>query len=319
MDEETQDYTIDELVDKYFEDTESEREAVEEPTDGDPDEEEIEEGSEEESEESEEESEDGDADEEEGDEPPASAKADDESEVTVQVDGNDLTVKVKDLKRLYGQEASLTQKSQAVAAASRTLETQSLYLAKIIDTRLKSAEAKVSKYKDVDLFKASRELEPEEFDALRAAKADAESEFKLLTEEAQEFMVRATQARTELVKEQAKVSLVEIKKAIPEWDDKLYADIRTYAIGQGLDRDTVNEVIDPGAIIMMHKAMLFDAAKAKSDKVIKKVHKAPKGVVKKSENTNDYKASKANQIFKKAQSTGDIDDIVDAVLAARNN
>jgi hypothetical protein len=213
----------------------------------------------------------------------------------------------------------LTQKSQAVAAASRALETQSLYLAKIIDTRLKSAEAKVSKYKDVDLFKASRELEPEEFDALRAAKADAESEFKLLTEEAQEFMVRATQARTELVKEQAKVSLVEIKKAIPEWDDKLYADIRTYAIGQGLDRDTVNEVIDPGAIIMMHKAMLFDAAKAKSDKVIKKVHKAPKGVVKKSDNTNDYKASKANQIFKKAQATGDIDDIVDAVLAARNN
>jgi hypothetical protein len=78
-------------------------------------------------------------------------------------------------------------------------------------------------------------------------------------------------------------------------------------------------VIDPGAIIMMHKAMLFDAAKAKSDKVIKKVHKAPKGVVKKSDNTNDYKASKANQIFKKAQATGDIDDIVDAVLAARNN
>jgi hypothetical protein len=53
--------------------------------------------------------------------------------------------------------------------------------------------------------------------------------------------------------------------------------------------------------------------------VIKKVHKAPKGVVKKSDNTNDYKASKANQIFKKAQATGDIDDIVDAVLAARNN
>jgi cellobiose-specific phosphotransferase system component IIA len=315
MDEETEDYSIDELVDKYFEDTKSEREAVEKPTDSDPDEEDVEEGSEEDSEESE----DGDADGEEGDEPPASTKADDESEVTVQVDGKDLTVKVKDLKRLYGQEASLTQKSQAVAAASRTLETQSLYLAKIIDTRLKSAEAKVAKYKDVDLFKASRELEPEEFDALRAAKADAESEFKLLTEEAQEFMVRATQARTELVKEQAKVSLVEIKKAIPEWNDKLYSDIRLYAIGQGLDRDTVNEVIDPGAIIMMHKAMLFDAAKAKSDKVIKKVHKAPKGVVKKSDNTNDYKASKANQIFKKAQATGDIDDIVDAVLAARNN
>jgi cellobiose-specific phosphotransferase system component IIA len=315
MAEETEDYSIDELVDKYFEDTKSEREAVKEPTDGDPDEEDVEEGSEEESEESE----DGDADEEEGDEPPASTKADDESEVTVQVDGKDLTVKVKDLKRLYGQEASLTQKSQAVAAASRALETQSLYLAKIIDTRLKSAEAKVAKYKDVDLFKASRELEPEEFDALRAAKADAESEFKLLTEEAQEFMVRATQARTELVKEQAKVSLVEIKKAIPEWNDKLYSDIRLYAIGQGLDRDTVNEVIDPGAIIMMHKAMLFDAAKAKSDNVIKKVHKAPKGVVKKSDNTNDYKASKANQIFKKAQATGDIDDIVDAVLAARNN
>lgn len=54
---------------------------------------------------------------------PASTKeAKDDHLVTVTVDGETKTVPVKDLKRLFGQEAALTRKSQEVAAARKATE-----------------------------------------------------------------------------------------------------------------------------------------------------------------------------------------------------
>lgn len=249
------------------------------------------------------------------DELPKVSKADDEADVTVTVDGKDLTVKVKDLKRLYGQEASLTQKSQSVATASRAVETQALFIQKLLETRTAAAQAKVAKYSDVDLFKANRELSPEEFDAIRSAQKDAQDELSVLTAENETFMRNAQAHRREILRDRARNSLTEISKSIPDWNDELYTKIRVYAVSQGLDRDDVNEIVDPGAIIMMHKAMKFDAASKKIETVTKKVVKAPTKVVKKSEDRGDYSASKTKQVNRQAANSGDIDDIVDAYLA----
>lgn len=242
-------------------------------------------------------------------------QADDEAEVTVTVDGKEHKIAVKDLKRLYGQEASLTQKSQSVSAQNRAVETQGLYLAKILQSRYESAQANVAKYAQVDLFKANRDLEPDEFDALRGAKEAAEAEFAVIETEARDFMKNAQDSRAAFVKEKAKLALKEIVKAIPEWNDTLYGEIRTYAIGQGMDRDTVNEVVDAGAITMMHKAMQYDLAKTKSETVVKKVVKAPKKVLKKSASATDAQSSKLKQAHRQAVESGDIDDVAAAFLA----
>lgn len=241
--------------------------------------------------------------------------AEDDAEVTITVEGKEHRVSVKDLKRLYGQEAALTQKSQAIAGMRRTVEAQGLYLAQVLDTRYKAAQAKAAKYKDVDLFRASRELEPEEFDALRAAKENAESELKALEREGQEFVQRAQLTRQQLLREQAKESLKVITKAIPEWNDEVYGKVRTYAIAQGMDPDTVNEVVDPGAIVMMHKAMKFDEAQAKKATVTKKVAKAPTKVLKKGSEV-DRGSSKIKAIRREAARSGDVDDVAALFLAA---
>lgn len=254
----------------------------------------------------------------ESEETPAKA-ADDEDEVTVPVNGKDMKVKVKDLKRLFGQEASLTQKSQALSEATRATEAQGIYLAKILDARLAQANAKVAKYAGVDLFKASRELEPADFDAIRGAQADAASELKLLQEEAAQFVSNAQNTRMEVLRGRAKAALVEISKSIPEWNDELYGKIRTYAVSQGLDRDSVNEIVDPGAILMMHKAMKFDAASAKTDSVTKKVIKSSKKVIKKSDNPSDFVASRLKQVSAAAAKSGDVDDLADLYLARQKN
>lgn len=255
-------------------------------------------------------------DEGEEDEPSKPAKvADDEAEVTITVEGKEHRVSVKDLKRLYGQEAALTQKSQALSGMRRTVEAQGLYLAQVLDTRYKAAQAKAAKYKDVDLFRASRELEPEEFDALRAAKENAESELAALEREGQEFVQRAQQTRQQLLREQAKESLKVITKAIPEWNDEVYGKVRSYAISQGMDADMVNEVVDAGAIVMMHKAMKFDEAQAKKATVTKKVAKAPTKVLKKSAEV-DRGSSKVKAIRREAVRSGDVDDVAALFLAA---
>lgn len=257
----------------------------------------------------------GDADSEE-EEPSKPAKvADEDAEVTITVEGKEHRVSVKDLKRLYGQEAALTQKSQAIAGMRRTVEAQGLYLAQVLESRYKAAQAKAAKYKDVDLFRASRELEPEEFDALRAAKENAESEVAALEREGKEFVQRAQQTRQQLLREQAKESLKVITKAIPDWSDEVYGKVRTYAIAQGMDADMVNEIVDASAIVMMHKAMKFDESQAKKATVTKKVAKAPTKVLKKSAEV-DRGSSKLKAIRREAARSGDVDDVAALFLAA---
>ena len=304
------DDAADAFLKKYEEEVEEAEETIEEVT------EEVEETAEEATEEVTDDAPEDDEGEE--TEAPAPKVADDDAEVTVEVDGKELKFAVKELKRLAGQEASLTQKSQAIAAQRKALDQHGLYLSKILQDRFESAKAKAEKYKDVDLFRASRELDPDEFDALRAAKESAESELKAIEREGQEFVQRATQLRSQLLREQAKESLKEITKAIPEWNDKLYGEIRTYAISQGMDADLVNEVVDPGAIVMMHKAMLFDQAQSKKETVTKKVIKAPKRALSKSA-APDRGEARIKTLKTQAARTGDIDDVTALFLAQLNS
>jgi hypothetical protein len=248
-------------------------------------------------------------------EKPAPLVADDEADVTVAVDGTNHVLKVKDLKRLFGQEASLTQKSQALSSASKAVEAQSLFIANVLNGRLVKAQAEADKYAKVDLFRASRELEPDEFDALNAAKKNADSELVALTQEGVQFMKNATDSRSTLLRERAKIAIVEIKRTIPEWNDSVYDNVRSYAVGQGMDRQAVNEIVDAGSILMIHKAMQFDAAKAKIAANTKKVVKAATKVMSKSGKASDYKGSSIRALTQTATQSGSIDDVMELYLA----
>lgn len=251
---------------------------------------------------------------EEGDEAPV---APDEAEVVVTVDGKEHRVSVKDLKRLYGQEASLTQKSQALANQRKAVEAQQQFTVQLLQSQYEKAKAQADKYKDVDLYRASRELDDDEFQALKNAKEAAESEVKALEETGREFVQRAQQARQQILREQAKESLKTITEKIPEWSDELYGQIRTYAVSQGLDADVVNEIVDPAAIVMMRKAMLYDQLKESKSKVTKKAKKAPKKVVRKGDSRKvDAKTRKLQLKRNIAAETGDVDDVAELFMAA---
>ncbi len=239
---------------------------------------------------------------------------DDDAVVEVKVDDEVLKVSVKDLKRLYGQEAALTKKSQQVAAKRKELEQDALKTAAVLDKMYKKAEERWKPYAEVDMLLASKQLDADQFAALRAEAQAAWEDFKFVSEEADAFIKEAQAKQQEQLKAAAAESVKVLKEAIPNWNTNLYDSIREYAINQGMPSDMVNTLVDPIAIQIIHKARLYDEGKKIATK--KKVA-APKKVIK-STKVSDPKAmttNKQDQSKQKLQRTGDLDDAADLFLS----
>lgn len=328
FDEGEQQLSIDDLVglasgekdDEDLSDDLEEEDEVEEEDLGD--EEEEEENDDPSDEEEEEEDEDPDVDDEDNDETDEEEEAEpfelpDDAEISVKVNGEDIKVSGAALKRLAGQEAALTQRSQALNKAKTEVENHGLYIANVLQTRYAAAKANADRYKNVDLFDARTRLDDEDFEALRSAKEAAEAEVKAIETEANEFIDRTRKTREQLIQHQAREALKVLHDKIPEWSDEVYADIRNYAVKEGMDPTVVNETVDPSAIIMMRKAMLYDKLQESKSKVTEKAKKAPKKVSKKSSKPTNNSASKLKIAQRKvAENGGDIDSVLELAIAA---
>ena len=111
----------------------------------------------------------------------------DETMVEISVDGEVKQASLKDLKRLHGQEASLTRKSQEVAAKRKEAE-DALGKAHISYQKLlERAEARMKPYAEVDMLVASRQMSTEDFAAFRRESQEAEKDLKFLQEESSAF------------------------------------------------------------------------------------------------------------------------------------
>lgn len=240
---------------------------------------------------------------------------DDDAQVEIKVDDEVLKVSVKDLKRLYGQEAALTKKSQQVAAKRKELEQDGMKTAAILDKMYNKAAERWKPYSEIDMLVASKQLDTESFSALRAEAQAAYEDFRFVSEEANAF-VQETQAKQQAtLKEAAAEAVTVLKEAIPNWSTSLYDSIREYAINTGMKPEVVNNLVDPVAIQLIHKARLYDEAKKIATK--KKVN-APKKVIK-STSLNTPKsvdaAQKQELAATRLRSSGDMDDAADLFLS----
>lgn len=240
---------------------------------------------------------------------------DDDAQVEIKVDDEVLKVSVKDLKRLYGQEAALTKKSQQVAAKRKEVEQEGIKTAAILDKMYNKAAERWKPYSEIDMLVASKQLDTESFAALRAEAQAAYEDFRFVSEEANAF-VQETQAKQQAaLKEAAAEAVTVLKEAIPNWSTSLYDSIREYAINTGMKPEIVNNLVDPVAIQLIHKARLYDEAKKIATK--KKVN-APKKVIK-STALNTPKGVDSTQKSELAaarlRKSGDMDDAADLFLS----
>jgi hypothetical protein len=278
--------------------------ASEDPEDEDPsdeddepvDREEAEEDPEEaeESEEDPQEAEESDEEQDEGEEaeetkPKKGKVLDDDAVVKLKVDDKDLEVSVKDLKRLYGQEAALTQKSQQVAAQRKAVEEANQKAAAQLDRLHQKALARWEPYAKIDMLVASKQLDADSFAALRAEAQAAYEEVRFITQEVDQFVATANDQRQKQVKEAATKAVEYLSKNVNGWNPKTYEEVRSYAVSKGMPEHVVNGVVDQFALEMMYKAMKFDQAKSV---VTKKVNKTPAKVLK----PNKVVSSSANKV-----------------------
>ena len=239
----------------------------------------------------------------------------DDTEVEIVVDGETKQASIKNLKRLYGQEASLTRKSQELATQRKQAEEAIGKSNVILQNMLQKAEERYKPYQDVDMLVASKTMSNEDFALLRKEAQEAENNLRFLREEADQYYGELQQQHQSQMQEQAKECVKVLQEEIPDWNNKLYDDIRAYAIGQGIPEERVNSIVEPSVIQMLNKARLYDEGKkvaTKKRKIATKTMKSKKAPP----TAKSVKAKRQANAQKALRNSGgnDFDDIADAIL-----
>jgi hypothetical protein len=241
---------------------------------------------------------------------------DDDTLVEISVDGDVKQASIKDLKRLYGQEASLTRKSQEMASQRKAADEQLQKADASLQAMLHRAQERFKPYQEVDMLVASKNMSAEDFTALRTEAKQAEDDLKFLTEEADQFYGYIKEQQQAAKAEEAKECIKVLQQQVPDWSNALYNDIRQYAISQGLPEEAVNQYADPNVIMLLNKARMFDQTKkvatVKKAKAAKKVLRSKKAPPSKS----DLKREKQKKNIERLQANGnDLDNIADVLLS----
>ena len=262
-----------------------------------------------------------DEDDEEDDEEPLAAS--DDQIVDINVNGESKQVSVKDLKRLYGQEASLTKKSQDLAQQRKQSDESLAQTQLSYQKLLERAEARFKPYADIDMLVASRQMDPDTFAQLRQDAKQAEEDLTFLKEESNTLVSQQQQQFAEQSKEAAANCVKVLQEQLPDWGNELYSDIRNYAVKSGLPQEQVDQYTDPQVIMLINKARLYDQSKqsAKSKKAKAKLTKSKSGKTKvlssrKAPLSKEASAERKRQAaIKNLHGHSDLDDIASALMS----
>ena len=240
----------------------------------------------------------------------------DDFEIEITVDGETQSAPLKDLKRLYGQEASLTRKSQEVAAKRKEAEENIGKSQVIFDKLINQAQERYKPYEDIDMMVASKSMTTEDFAQLRKEAQQAKQDLDFLQEEADAYFGELQKQQTEQLQKAAKDCIETLQTAMPDWSNELYNDIRMYAVGQGLPEDQVNQYVDPVVIQILNKARLYDQGKQvatvkKKQAVKKKVLRSQKAP----QNEASKRKAQSAKMREKLRSSRDVDDLADVILS----
>lgn len=293
--------------------TPTDDEKDEKPTDESPEGDEDDEKSENETEENE-------TDEDENDEGDKASKVASDDYVTkVKVDGKEVDVKVADLKRLFGQEAALTRKSQEVAEKRKQIEDEGAAYVARSSALLKRAEERFEPYAKIDWLVAAKELSTEELSAVRAEAEKAYMDVKFLKEEQEGFLQHVQQQRQSALMEEAKSTIKELQdpeKGIPNFDEKLYDEMRTFAVSSGIPAEMMNSLVSAPAYRIIHMAMMFQKGQKA---VTTPVDKKPKKIIKSNKNSDTTRKAlnpgKATDAMARLRREGTTDAASNAFLA----
>jgi hypothetical protein len=263
-----------------------------------------------------------DSDEDEGEEDDDNSIIDNlDAKVKVKIDGEERTVSVRDLTRLFGQEAALTRKSQEVSELRKKAEDEGTRYSTAAQAMLQRALEKYKPYSQIDWVVAQSKLQPDELVALRNEARTAAEDVMFLQNQTTQLVEQAQQERQGQLMDAAKQCMEVLSNpetGIPGWSNQVYDDLRAYAVKAGMDQSQVDMMVDPVAFKIIDKARRFDQAQATAkDKTTKKA-KAPKKVLKSKTKSGKKLGSNPDldAVSKRFRQSGSQDDAA-ALLMAR--
>jgi hypothetical protein len=247
------------------------------------------------------------------DEAPKAAIADDDMITKVKVGDDELEVSVKDLKRLHGQEKSLTIKSQEVAAQRKALEDKSLQYEASLQRLMEKAQERYKPYAEVDMLVAAKTMSDDDFMQLRRESQMAKEDLDFFTQEASKYAQNVKNEYQKRLQEEASKTIKILQERVPDWSQNLYNDVRSYAINQGLTAEVVDTIVEPTAIEMMIKAMRYDQGKKVATQ--KRVVRKQKRVLKSGTSNPTTAKKRQSEAMERLHRTGSTDDATNAFLS----
>jgi hypothetical protein len=253
----------------------------------------------------------------------------DDTYVKVKMGDKELDVPIKDLKRLYGQEASLTQKSQEVAKQRQAADEGVARNVAALNVLAEKAKAKAAPYAALDWVAIAKNpnISAEEASALRDEAKAAFDDVSFFEKDLGSLMTSIADKHKSDTVVQAKACISTLSTAgtadkpnalyIEGWNDKVYDDLRSFARELGAEPNAVNSMVDPVAFKILHMAMQF---KRGSSKVLTvKTKKSPTKIVKTSSNSAASSAPKSTtdrtSAVAKLKRSGSDEDAMDAFMA----
>lgn len=241
----------------------------------------------------------------------AAAVADD-AVVSVVVDGQAQDFTVGQLKRLAGQEASLTRKSQEADLVGQRA-------ASVLQGSLGLIMEDLEPYKNVDWVLEGQRMDPEEFEWHRSNYNRLQGRYEQLVGAAQQLGEQAEERHNSSLKEQA-VEAVKVlsdpTNGIQGFGPEMYQDIVKFAVDAGLPEDDVSQIVNPNVLKIINDARLYRQAKKATGK---KVSMAPKRVRKQGGSEAIQEGGKRSQkrLERKVLSGQGSDDDAQALLLGR--
>lgn len=253
-----------------------------------------------------------DDEEEQEEKPAASTEITDDAVVSVVVNGEAQEITIGSLKRLAGQEASLTRKSQeADLVGQRAAVTLQGALETVIED--------LAPYEGVDWVLEGQRMDPEEFAWHREQYTRLSERYNRIIGNAQALEQTISARKASAIQAEA-VEAVKVLSdpttGIPGWSDELYDDILAFAVEAGLPEDEVAEITNPQVIKIINDARLYRQAKKAGGT---KVNLTPKRVRKGSGEEAPSAAPERRQasLEKKIKSGTATDDDAIAALVGR--
>jgi hypothetical protein len=248
----------------------------------------------------------------------------DDHKFKITVDGAEQEFTLGSLKRLAGQEASLTRKSQEVAEVRKAVEADQAKNIAAYDIMLKRSTERADQYRELPWTRLLKDpnVPADQLQALQAEAQKAYEDETFLKNELDGFMQKVSADQLQARQTAARDCLKAINTAdsphhIKGWNEALYNDIRSFATEQGLDKEMVNNLTDPGAFKILHMAMQFKRGSTKV--VTQKVNKTPTKIVKNSASAPAARSSAKTVTVKQASSkaikSGSQDDAINAFEA----